>query len=73
MTHTSISPMLSVRRGAKAVEFYQSAFGASVAYRVDAPDGAVVARLSADGAEFCVADESLEHKNFSPETLAGLI
>ena len=38
---------------------------------VDAPDGAVVARLSADGAEFWVADESPEHKNFSPETLAG--
>jgi PhnB protein len=71
MPHTSISPMLSVRRGAKAVEFYKSAFGANVVYRVDAPDGAVVARLSADGAEFWVADESPEHKNFSPETLAG--
>jgi PhnB protein len=71
MPHTSISPMLSVRRGAKAVEFYQSAFGAKVVYRVDAPDGAVVARLSVDGAEFWVADESPEHKNFSPETLGG--
>jgi uncharacterized glyoxalase superfamily protein PhnB len=25
---TSIAPMLSVRRGAKAVEFYKAAFGA---------------------------------------------
>ena len=71
MPHTSISPMLSVRRGAKAVEFYEAAFGANVVYRVDAPDGAVVARLSVDGAEFWVADESPEHKNFSPETLGG--
>src|SRR6476646_7560663 len=71
MPHTSISPMLSVRRGATAVEFYESAFGATVVYRVDAPDGAVVAQLSADGAEFWVADESPEHKNFSPETLSG--
>jgi PhnB protein len=61
--------MLSVRRGAKAVEFYQTAFGANVVNRIDAPDGAVVARLSADGAEFWVADESPEHRNFSPERL----
>jgi len=63
--------MLSVRRGAEAVEFYKSAFAADVVYRIDAPDGAVVARLSIDGAEFWVADESPEHKNFSPETLGG--
>ena len=71
MTPISISSMLSVRRGAEAVEFYKSALGADVVYRIDAPDGAVVARLSIDGAEFWVADESPEHKNFSPETLGG--
>jgi len=71
MLNTSISPMLSVRRGAQAVEFYKSAFAAKVVYRIDAPDGAVVARLSIDGAEFWVADEAPEHKNFSPETLGG--
>jgi len=68
---TSIEPMLSVRRGAQAVEFYQSAFGATVLYRIDAPDGAVVAQLSVGGAKFWVADESPEHQNFSPETLSG--
>jgi len=68
---TSIAPMLSVRKGAKAVEFYKDAFGATEAFRMDAPDGSVVARLSVDGAEFWVADESPEHKNFSPETLGG--
>ncbi|HJZ63873.1 MAG TPA: VOC family protein [Candidatus Acidoferrum sp.] len=68
---TSIAPMLSVRRGAQAVEFYKAAFGATEAFRMDAPDGAVVARLSVDDAEFWVADESPEHKNFSPETLNG--
>ena len=68
---TLISPMLSVRRGAQAVDFYKAAFGATVLFRLDAPDGAVVARLSADGAEFWVADESPEHKNFSPESLGG--
>jgi len=68
---TSIAPMLSVRKGAKAVEFYKDAFDATEAFRMDAPDGSVVARLSVDGAEFWVADESPEHKNFSPETLGG--
>jgi PhnB protein len=68
---TSIAAMLSVRRGAEAIAFYQAAFGAEVLFRVDAPDGAVVAQLSVEGAEFWVADESPEHQNFSPETLGG--
>jgi len=68
---TSIAPMLSVRRGVKAVEFYKTAFGATEAFRMDDPSGAVVARLSVGSAEFWVADESPEHKNFSPETLNG--
>jgi len=68
---TSIAPMLSVRQGAKAVEFYKAAFGATEAFRMDDPSGAVVARLSVEGAEFWVADESPEHKNFSPEALGG--
>jgi PhnB protein len=63
--------MLSVRNGAKAVDFYKTAFGARELFRIDAPDGAVVARLAADQAEFWVADESPEHQNFSPETLGG--
>jgi PhnB protein len=68
---TSIAPMLSVRRGAKAIEFYKAAFGAGELFRIDAEDGAVVARLSVGEAEFWVADESPEHKNFSPESLGG--
>ncbi len=68
---TSIAPMLSVRRGAKAIEFYKAAFGAGELFRIDAEDGAVVARLSVGEAEFWVADESTEHKNFSPESLGG--
>jgi PhnB protein len=68
---TSIVPMLSVRNGAEAIEFYEAAFGASVQFRIDAPDGAVVARLSLEEAEFWVADESPEHGNFSPESLGG--
>src|SRR6267143_5121466 len=67
----SVAPMLSVRNGARAVEFYKSAFGAIEVYRVEDPGGSVVSRLSVDGAEFWLSDESPEHGNFSPESLGG--
>jgi PhnB protein len=68
---TSIAPMLSVRHGARAVEFYKAAFGATEVFRVEDPAGSVVSRLSVEGAEFWVADESPAHQNFSPESLGG--
>jgi PhnB protein len=67
---TAIEPMLSVRNGAKAVEFYNAAFGADELFRLD-DSGSVVAQLSVGGAVFWVSDESPEHLNFSPETLGG--
>ena len=67
----SVSPMLSVRNGARAVEFYKTAFGAIEVYRVEDPAGDVVSRLSVDGAEFWLSDESPAHGNFSPESLGG--
>jgi PhnB protein len=63
--------MLSVRNGVKAIDFYKTAFGACEVFRLDADSGAVVARLSAEGAEFWLADESPEHFNFSPDSLGG--
>ena len=67
----SVAPMLSVRKGARAVEFYKSAFGATEVFRIESPDGGVVARLSVEGAEFWLSDESPEHANYSPESLGG--
>jgi len=66
---TKLTPMLSVRDGARAVDFYQAAFGATELFRID--EGGVVAQLAVEGAEFWLADESPEHQNFSPETLNG--
>src|SRR5258707_596939 len=68
---TTIAPMLSVRRGASAVEFYKKALGASELFRIENDKGELVARLSVNGAEFWLADESPEHFNFSPESLSG--
>lgn len=67
----TIAPMLSVRNGVKALAFYKAAFETAEMFRIDGEGEAVVARLSAGGAEFWVADESPEHLNFSPETLGG--
>jgi PhnB protein len=67
----SIAPMLSVRSGARAVDFYKAAFGASEVFHLEDPGGSVVARLSIEGAEFWLSDESPENSNFSPASLGG--
>lgn len=53
------------------MEFYKAAFGAVELFRLDDDDGGVIARLSVNGAEFWVGDESPEHFNLSPEPLNG--
>lgn len=67
----SVSPMLSVRNGARAVEFYKAAFGARELFRIGDEDSGVVAQLAVGASEFWVADESPENLNFSPESLGG--
>lgn len=67
----TLAPMLSVRRGAKAIQFYKDAFGASELFRIDDDNGEVVAQLAVGASEFWVSDESPEHLNFSPESLGG--
>ena len=53
------------------MEFYKAAFGAAEVFRLGDPSESVIARLSVNGAEFWVADESPNHFNFSPESLGG--
>lgn len=67
----SIAPFLSVRQGARAVDFYKAALGASEVFRIESPTGDVVARLAVGDAEFWVSDESPAHGNYSPESLGG--
>ena len=68
---TTLAPMLSVRDGARAVEFYKTAFGATELFRLNGDDGKVIAQLKVGESDFWLADESPAHQNFSPESLGG--
>lgn len=68
---TTVAPLLAVRRGSRAVEFYKNAFGAVELFRTVSVDGAVVAQLAIEDSRFWLADESPENQNFSPATLGG--
>lgn len=65
----SISPMLSVRNGVKAIEFYIAAFGAQLLFRGGGEEG--IAEMAVGASRFWLADESPAHLNFSPESLGG--
>jgi PhnB protein len=68
---SSITPVLTVRDAARAVDFYQRAFGAEEIYRNAYADGRIVAELAVEGARFRVADEAPEASNLSPQALSG--
>jgi PhnB protein len=69
---TTLTPMLTVRDAARAIEFYQRAFGArEVVPPVRSPSGQIVAQLAIDGQHFFVVDENPAAYNVSPQTLNG--
>jgi PhnB protein len=67
----SIQPWLSVRNSKKALEFYKRAFSAIETYLLETGDENVIAKLSIEGAEFWISDESPDFGNYSPQTLNG--
>jgi PhnB protein len=69
--NVTLAPLLAVRRGTSAVDFYKAALGAEELFRVEDDKGEIVARMSVHGAEFWLADESPKDSNFSPESLGG--
>ena len=68
---TTIAPWLSVKNSAADLPFYKAAFGATESFRLEDTGGGIVGRLSIEGAEFWLSDESPEHGNFSPTTVGG--
>ena len=67
----AITPVLTVRRAAEAVTFYERAFAAEEIYRNSYPDGRIVAEMAVGDARFRVADEAPELSNLSPQALNG--
>ena len=68
---TSITPMLTVRNAAEAIEFYKKAFGATELSRLTTPSGQIVAEMAIDGQRFGVVDENPPAFNLSPKALGG--
>ena len=67
----TLAPLLAVRDGARAIDFYKKAFSATEIFRIDSDDGAVVAHLAVGASDFWLADESPASQNYSPESLGG--
>ena len=69
--HT-VTPYLTVKGAAKAMEFYQRAFGAQLRGTLPMPDGRIGhAEMMIGNSIVMLADEFPEHGNKSPETLSG--
>ena len=69
--HT-VTPYLTVKGAAKAMDFYQRAFGAKLRGTLPMPDGRIGhAEMMIGNSIVMLADEFPEHGNKSPETLSG--
>jgi PhnB protein len=66
----SFQPQLWVERGAAALEFYQSAFGAVVVHHVGEGDD-IVAQLAVDDAAFWIASVDPNMDRHSPRVIGG--
>lgn len=70
--HT-VTPYITVHDGAAALDFYQRAFGATIALRMEAPDGKIGhAEFIVEGSRVMMSDEFPEMGAISPETLGGV-
>ncbi|MGH9555127.1 MAG: DUF1761 family protein [Terriglobales bacterium] len=68
----SVTPYLVVRGAAKAIDFYQQAFGAKELSRVPGPGGSIVhAEIQIGDSRLMLADENPEQGARSPQSLNG--
>lgn len=65
-TAITIKPFLTVNDGKKALDFYVSAFSASVKTKYELPNGKLSAELAIENASFFIGDEEPEFGNLSP-------
>ena len=70
--HT-VTPYITVKNGAAALDFYERAFGATVFMRMDGPGGKIMhAEFRIGGSPVMLSDECPEMGAISPETLGGV-
>ena len=68
----SVTPYLIVKGAARALEFYAKAFGATLLFRMDDPDGRVGhAEIEVGDSRLMLADEFPEMGARSPQTVGG--
>jgi PhnB protein len=68
----SVTPYLSLKGAAAAIDFYKKAFGAVELFRMDHPDGRIGhAEIKIGDSPIMLADEFPEMKCLSPKTLGG--
>ena len=68
----SVTPYLIVKGAARAIEFYQQAFGATELMRMDGPGGSIGhAEIRIGDSPVMLADEHPEMGFRSPQTLGG--
>jgi len=70
--YTAVTPYLTVKGAAQAIEFYRNAFGAEEVMRVPGPDGKLMhAEIRIGGAVVMLHDEAPQWQAFSPQTIGG--
>lgn len=70
--YNTLTPYLNIKGAAKAIEFYEKAFGAKEIMRLSAPDGTVAhAEIEIGDSKFMLAEENPQWGNLSPLSLGG--
>lgn len=68
--YTAVTPYLTIKGAAQAIEFYKKAFGAQEVMRVPMPDGRIAhAEITIGGARVMLHDEAPEWQALSPATI----
>jgi PhnB protein len=70
--HRTVTPYLTIKNAAKALEFYKKAFGATETYKLMLPDGRLGhAEIRLGDSMIMLSDEFPEYDGKAPETLGG--
>ena len=68
----SVTPYLSIKGAAKAIDYYKEVFGATELFRMGGPDGKIGhAEIKIGNSPIMLADEFPEMEFVSPQTLGG--